>query len=1202
MKTKAIVLLLFAWFMGIPILAQEKEDRNSKQEQTSQTSLLEVIQSRSDQYIITQEHVSKISNVRNVYLRQAIQGVGIVGTESSIHISPTGEIISEHNRFVKDASGKVKSATQSLSAAQAIQRVASTMGYGLPDLTQLQAPKGVQKATLFNDGGISLEKIPVELVYFMDTEGDITLCWQLSIAEVNSADWFNFLVDASNGRILKQVNWTVNCGHVHEHEEAAAPYDYHANLYDIPDYAEEVEENSAACNTCYEVFAMPIESPYFGSRTIETNPADPTASPFGWHDTDGVAGAEFTVTEGNNVRAFENGDNVGYQPDGGADLDFTGYAFSQDYSSTDQYEDAAITNLFYWNNIIHDVMYQYGFDEAAGNFQVNNYGNGGLGNDSVKAQAQDGAGTCNANFATPVDGNQPRMRMYICGDKDGDFEGLVIAHEYAHGISTRLTGGAANSDCLRNDEQMGEGWSDFYGYMLTMEDGETGTDARGVGMYLFDQGPGGGGIRTFLYSTDMAVNPHTYDDIKTTGTSPHRLGEKWGVMLWDLAWNLIDAHGFSNDFYTVTGDVSLDAGNVQALAIVTEAMKMQPCSPGFVDGRDAILAADAAIYGGANECIIWSTFARRGLGLSADQGSTDDRTDGTEAFDTPNPPTALCKSDLEFMVDINGEVHLEASDIDNGSYDSCGIEEMNVSPNSFTCDDIGTQEVTLTVIDTDGNEDSCTTTIEILKRPMSLEYTGDLDEQYSDQTDLSALLTDGPDGDPLSGRTVTFTIGSQSVEATTDSDGIAEATLILTQDPNQVYTVETSVEAEDCYTEGTDSDAYDIVQEDALVEYTGHTFQATPSANDSETVVVLTANIQDITPSDPGSDPYEGDIRNAMVKFVDRDANSDISPWIPVTDLFDPSDPTTGTVSFDWLVDLGNNKDSESVMVGIVVGSLDDNGYYLHSDANDNTVVTVYKPDGDFVTGGGTIHPDNSAGQYASTNGLKVNFGYNVKYNKGGKKLIGHANIIFRIDQGGQIHTYQIKGNAVQSLGVNVADENNKLAEFASKANLQEVTDPENPVSLGGNLRLHVDMTDKGNPGFDDMISFNLTTVDGILLYSSNWSGLETEEMLLSGGNVVIHSGFSNAPLLFITDEANSFGEMSLYPNPTSQLLYMRHTDLQSITGVGIYDLSGRLVKQIDVNTSQGELIMDVSALAASTYIFVIESENGKIIKRIIKQ
>ena len=64
-----------------------------------------------------------------------------------------------------------------------------------------------------------------------------------------------------------------------------------------------------------------------------------------------------------------------------------------------------------------------------------------VGSDSVNAEAQDGSGTCNANFGTPPDGSNPTMQMYICGDKDGDFDNLVIVHEYAHGISNRLTGG-----------------------------------------------------------------------------------------------------------------------------------------------------------------------------------------------------------------------------------------------------------------------------------------------------------------------------------------------------------------------------------------------------------------------------------------------------------------------------------------------------------------------------------------------------------------------------------------------------------------------------------------------------------------------------------------------------------------------------------------------------------------------------------------
>jgi len=90
-----------------------------------------------------------------------------------------------------------------------------------------------------------------------------------------------------------------------------------------------------------------------------------------------------------------------------------------------------------------------------------------LGNDQVILNTQDGSGTNNANFATPPDGQLPRMRMYIwtktTPNRDCSFEAGVVIHEYTHGLSNRLTGGPANSNCLNALEAggMGEGWGDF---------------------------------------------------------------------------------------------------------------------------------------------------------------------------------------------------------------------------------------------------------------------------------------------------------------------------------------------------------------------------------------------------------------------------------------------------------------------------------------------------------------------------------------------------------------------------------------------------------------------------------------------------------------------------------------------------------------------------------------------------------------------
>jgi len=82
---------------------------------------------------------------------------------------------------------------------------------------------------------------------------------------------------------------------------------------------------------------------------------------------------------------------------------------------------AAHTNTFYVVNTIHDMTYRcivlllesrrnsvngctrYGFTEAAFNFQTNNFGKGGLGNDRVIIFVQDSAGIDNTDFSTPAE-------------------------------------------------------------------------------------------------------------------------------------------------------------------------------------------------------------------------------------------------------------------------------------------------------------------------------------------------------------------------------------------------------------------------------------------------------------------------------------------------------------------------------------------------------------------------------------------------------------------------------------------------------------------------------------------------------------------------------------------------------------------------------------------------------------------------------
>ena len=533
----------------------------------------------------------------------------------------------------------------------------------------------------------------------------------------------------------------------------------------------------------YNVWPTPIASPNHGQRTLVTNPADSIASPFGWHDTNGQPGPEYTITRGNNVHAFQDREDIGHssndEPDGGAQLHFD-FPFDPAWEP-DQYVDAATVNLFYTINYMHDIAYYFGFDEAAGNFQKNNYGKGGVGNDPVNARAQAGANkgkVNNAFYKHKLEGESPSIYMHIfsgtkkylrveepahlagtyitslpsagwgagayvsqtpvtgevvivddgienphstdaCEDilnaselsgkiamidrgtcafsfkalqaqnagaigviicnfnediynlnpgPDGvavnipivmlglsdnesmrafagnglkvtlvdpgfsgttalasDLDNTIVIHEYGHGINSRLVGGA-NILCLDNEEDLAEGWSDFFALALTAQPGDTGEKKRGLYTYLLKEASDEKGLRRYPFSTDMNIMPLTYDDV-AKDTEIHSIGEVLAGMLWDMYWAFTDRYGWSADLFDES------SGNHKAIRLVFEGLKNMPCRPGFVDARNAILAADEVLYNGENACMIWEVFARRGLGYSADQGSSLEAGDQTEAFD-----------------------------------------------------------------------------------------------------------------------------------------------------------------------------------------------------------------------------------------------------------------------------------------------------------------------------------------------------------------------------------------------------------------------------------------------------------------------------------------------------------------------------------------------------------------------------------------
>ncbi|KQR92406.1 metalloprotease [Chryseobacterium sp. Leaf180] len=223
---------------------------------------------------------------------------------------------------------------------------------------------------------------------------------------------------------------------------------------------------------------------------------------------------------------------------------------------------------------------------------------------------------------------------------DGSFDNGIVVHEYGHGISNRLTGNGFS--CLQSGnskEQMGEGWSDFFALMLTNSPNATATVPRGMATYASGQSITGNGIRPAKYSTSFDVNDYVYDD--TNGMEyqnenlvfvpdVHSIGFVWATMLWDLHWEYANKYGYASDVTSST-----TSGSARVLQLVTNALKLQPCSPTFVEGRDAILAAELNTTNGADRCMIWRTFARRGLGVGASAGSKLDINDQVQSMSVP---------------------------------------------------------------------------------------------------------------------------------------------------------------------------------------------------------------------------------------------------------------------------------------------------------------------------------------------------------------------------------------------------------------------------------------------------------------------------------------------------------------------------------------------------------------------------------------
>lgn len=753
--------------------------------------------------LVVNKHTTAASQLTHVYMNQLHNGMKIHNAIANVSLDADGNVFHTGNRLVNHPKTTVISPT--LNAIDAVKSVAASFGQAENNQTTIVSQDGsLAQKTILSNSNIAKNEIRGELMYVVEN-GSLVLSWLINYVNESDSRAWETKVNALNGDIVDQILMTIEC----KFGPSDDPHDHdnHDHYYTESKNTSTKKANASVVNGDYFVSPIPNESPQHGPLgTVNspwTNNLDPAANPFtgalgqSWHNDGNTT---YFTTRGNNAWAVEDLDNDNAQQGGfspPSQLGTTGqqYNYVPDFTmDPTAYQEALITNLFYWSNIAHDVSYHYGFNEECGNFQETNDTGLGLGGDPLFVDAIDGSGFNNANYMPSPDGVSSRVQMFqfmqplgppplnttltgtlsqtiggfaenfanvpwtaandgplvlaidnagtneACGtpipgdisnaaalsgnvalidrgscaftekvenaeaagaigvvicnnvatdpivmqgtpsmpisipaimismadcntikanlpgvslsfdqtvplpvgppNRTSDYDNGIILHEYAHGISIRLTGGAATTACLSlgDEEQMGEGWSDYFALVLTMKPGDMGTTLRPIGTYATGNPVTGPGFRPAPYTIDMAVNSLTYGNTDDGGaiSIPHGVGTVWATMLWDMTWDLINIYGFGTDIYESNiGNPGFGGQNL-ALRLVIEALKLQPCNPGFVDGRDAILAADLALYNGDHQCLIWNAFARRGLGVSAVQGSSAIVADNVEAFDVPD--------------------------------------------------------------------------------------------------------------------------------------------------------------------------------------------------------------------------------------------------------------------------------------------------------------------------------------------------------------------------------------------------------------------------------------------------------------------------------------------------------------------------------------------------------------------------------------
>jgi extracellular elastinolytic metalloproteinase len=390
-----------------------------------------------------------------------------------------------------------------------------------------------ERATVLDKGPFTKD-ISASLIWF-PVGGDPRLAWEVLLTLPAQNGRFRVAVDATDGQIL----------YAHNEQQTLRAI---GNVFvDTPEQG----RSQIGFPRPWSDYPLPVPADLQNTNPVDWVPADATTA---------GSSANAHLGDSGPVLAGQR------QADGTA-------LFNPTLADGD---DQKVLNIFYLNCFMHDFFYLLGFRSQDGNFER---AASGIGGDPVDARAHSGAVWGTANFITPADGLSPTMNMGLVTTtgRHTAFDASVVFHEYTHGLTNRLVGGATNTHALDAPQSkgMGEGWGDYIACTIT--------GRPVVAAWVVNNSAG---IRAFRYDDSFPAATNNFSSLGTgryTATAPHNIGEIWCATLMQMNRNLrgpLSGAGLSGDQF--------------GLQLVVDALKLAPANPSFLDMRDAILAALAA--------------------------------------------------------------------------------------------------------------------------------------------------------------------------------------------------------------------------------------------------------------------------------------------------------------------------------------------------------------------------------------------------------------------------------------------------------------------------------------------------------------------------------------------------------------------------------------------------------------------------------